>query len=174
MGRIIKFEGKTMEMNTESVQKLQAFARGEMTWAEVEGMTFDEAKAIAQVGCDLAGAGRLEEARVLFEGLVAGNPKDSAARAALGTVYQKLGRLEDAIQEYNAALERDPRNPVALVNRGELLLRKGDRQGFTDVSNAVEADPHGETSAGRRARALVKAIAVVAVEEMKQKKQPQA
>ena len=168
MGRIIKHEGKTMELQDETVQKLKAFARGEMTWAEVEGMTFEEAKAIAQVGCDLAAAGRLEEARILFEGLVEGNPKDSAARAALGTVYQKLGRVEDALKEYSAALERDPRNPVALVNRGELYLRKGDRQGFTDVSNAVEADPHGETSAGRRARALVEAITMVAVEQMKQ------
>ena len=93
------------------------------------------------MGCELAAAGRYEEARVLFEGLVDGNPKDSASRAALGTVYQKLGRLQDAITEYSAAIERDPRNPVALVNRGELYLRQGLRQGFTDVANAVEADP---------------------------------
>jgi len=156
-----------MEIQTETVGKLKAFARGEVTWAEVEGMTFEEAKAIAQVGCELAAAGRYEEARVLFEGLVAGNPKDSASRAALGTVYQKLGRLQDAITEYSAALERDPQNPVALVNRGELYLRQGLRQGFTDVANAVEADPHGDTAAGRRARALVKAITLVAVEKLK-------
>ena len=167
MGRVIKYEGGAT-MDAATTEKLKGFVRGELTWAEVEGMTFEEAKAIAQVGCDLAAAGRLEEARILFEGLVEGNPKDSAARAALGTVYQKLGRLEDALTEYSAALERDPKNPVALVNRGELYLRKGDRQGFTDVSNAVEADPHGETSAGRRARALVKAITMVAVEQMKQ------
>jgi tetratricopeptide (TPR) repeat protein len=157
----------TMEIQAETVGRLKAFARGELTWAEVEGMTFEEAKAIAQVGCDLAAAGRYEEARILFEGLVEGNPKDAASRAALGTVYQKLGRLQDAITEYSAALERDPRNPVALVNRGELYLRQGMRQGFTDVANAVEADPHGDTTAGRRARALVKAITLVAVEKMK-------
>jgi Flp pilus assembly protein TadD len=168
MGRVIKYQGDmTMQIQTETVGKLKAFARGELTWAEVEGMTFEEAKAIAQVGCDLAAAGRYEEARILFEGLVAGNPKDAASRAALGTVYQKLGRLQDAITEYSAALERDPSNPVALVNRGELYLRQGERQGFTDVANAVEADPHGDTSAGRRARALVKAITLVAVEKMK-------
>ena len=168
MGRVIKYQGDAkVESQTETVGKLKAFARGEATWAEVEGMTFEEAKAIAQVGCELAAAGRYEEARILFEGLVAGNPKDAASRAALGTVYQKLGRLQEAITEYSAALERDPRNPVALVNRGELYLRQGQRQGFTDVANAVEADPHGETTAGRRARALVKAITLVAVEKMK-------
>jgi len=160
-----------MQMQSGAVTRLTAFARGEATWAEVEGMTFEEAKAIAQVGCDLAAAGRLEEARILFEGLVEGNPKDSAARAALGTVYQKLGRLEAAVAEYSAALEREPTNPVALANRGELYLRKGERQGFTDLAHAVEADPHGETTGGRRARALVKAITLVAVEKLKEDSQ---
>ncbi|NTX00548.1 tetratricopeptide repeat protein [Myxococcus sp. CA051A] len=169
MGRVIKHEGaEAMRMESGAVQRMKSFARGEATWAEVEGMTFEEAKAIAQVGCDLAAAGRLEEARILFEGLVAGNPRDAGARAALGTVYQKLGRLEEAIAEYSAALARDAAHPVALANRGELYLRKGERQGFTDLSNAVEVDPHGETAAGRRARALVKAITLVAVEKLKQ------
>ena len=43
-------------MDTATAEKLKAFVRGEVTWAEVEGMTFEEAKAIAQVGCDLAAA----------------------------------------------------------------------------------------------------------------------
>lgn len=156
-----------MNAQAEVREKLKGFVAGQVTWAEVEGMTWEEAKAIAQVGCDLATAGRLEEARIIFEGLVAGNPKDSASRAALGTVYQKLGRLEDAIAEYTAALEVDSRNPVALANRGELRLKAGDRNGFTDLAQAVEADPHGETVAGRRAKGLVKAITMMAVEAAK-------
>lgn len=155
-------------MQTELVQsKLRAYARGEVTWAEVEGMTFEEAKAIAQVGCDLAAAGRLDEARIIFEGLVEGNPKDSASRAALGTVYQKLGRLDEAVLEYSEALKQDPKNPVALGNRGELRLKRGDREGFRDLAEAVQADPHGETAAGRRAKSMVKAITLIAVEQAK-------
>lgn len=173
MGRVIKHEeAAAMRIHGGAVRGLKSFARGEATWAEVEGMTFEEAKAIAQVGCELAAAGRLEEARILFEGLVEGNPKDAAARAALGTVYQKLGRLEEAVAEYSASLEREPGNPVALANRGELYLRRGERQGFTDLANAVEADPHGETVAGRRARALVQAITLVAVEKLKEGSRP--
>lgn len=164
MGKILKHPENAMNFDNETVKKLKSYARGEMTWAEVEGMTFEEAKAIAQVGCDLAAAGRLEDARIIFEGLVEMNPKDSASRAALGTVYQKLGRTDEAIVEYNAALAQDSKNPVALANRGELRLKKGDRNGFTDLALAVEADPHGETAAGRRAKGLVKAIALAAVE----------
>ena len=164
MGKILKHPENAMNFETEQKNKIKAYARGEMTWAEVEGMTFEEAKAIAQVGCDLAAAGRLEDAKVIFEGLVEMNPKDSAARSALGTVYQKLGRTDEALVEYNAALAQDSKNPVALANRGELRLKRGDRNGFTDLALAVEADPHGETAAGRRAKGLVKAIALAAVE----------
>lgn len=130
-------------------------------------MVKDETKEMAQAGCDLAAAGRLEEARIIFEGLAEGNPKDSASRAALGTVYQKLGRISEAITEYSAALEIDPRNPVALANRGEVRLRRGDREGFKDLAAAVEADPLGETAAGRRAQGLVKAITLMALERAK-------
>ncbi len=138
-------------------------AGSETTWAEVEGMTFEDAKAIAQIGCDFAAAGRLDEARKVFEGLVAMNPKDSAAHAAMGTVYQKLGRIEDAMTEYTEAIKGDAKNPIALAHRGELRLKAGDRNGFIDLTQAVEADPHGETAAGRRARGLVKAITMVAM-----------
>ena len=174
MNKIIKYETSQANQDNQMTTKLKAFARGEMTWAEVEGMTFEEAKAIAQVGCDLAGSGRLDEARIIFEGLVAGNPKDSASRAALGTVYQKLGRIEDAVAEYSAAIKNDPKNPVALANRGELRLKAGDREGFTDLAQAVDSDPHGETSAGRRAKSLVKAITMMAVNAVRGGKAPKA
>lgn len=170
MTKIIKYSEDQMRADQDLIRELQAVAKGETTWAEVSGLTFAEAKAIAQIGCDLAAAGRLDEARIVFEGLVAMNPKDSAAHAALGTVYQKLGRIADAVTEYSTSIGGDPKNPVALANRGELRLKAGDRQGFTDLAQAVDADPLGETPAGRRARGLVKAITLMAVKVVRSEK----
>jgi Flp pilus assembly protein TadD len=164
MTRNNQLEAPQINAQAELKSKLKSYVRGDLTWSQVEGMTWETAKAIAQVGCDLATAGRLEEARILFEGLVAGNPSDSASRAALGTLYQKLNRVDEALTEYSAALEHDAKNPVALANRGELRLRAGDLNGFTDLAHAVEADPHGETAAGRRAKGVVKAITLTAVQ----------
>lgn len=155
----------TTKWEQASSEQLRQWARGERTWAEVEGMTFEEAQSIARLGCELAGAGRLEEARVVFEGLAALNPRDGAVRAALGTVLQKLGREEEARAEYDAALQFSPDNPVALANRGELRLRAGDRDGLLDLARATEADPQGETAAARRARALLRAMALIAAEQ---------
>jgi tetratricopeptide (TPR) repeat protein len=104
-------------------ETLLAFARGEATWAEVEGITATDAARIARTGVELAQAGRLREAALVFEAMVEINPRDAGAHAALGTVYQKLGRTEDALAAYGQALARDAAHPVALGNRGELLLR---------------------------------------------------
>jgi len=150
-------------VNANEREKLLAFARGEATWAEVEGITAADAARMARTGVELAQAGRLREAALVFEAMVEINPKDAGAHAALGTVYQKLGRTEDALVAYGAALARDPTHPVALGNRGELFLRLGRREGFGDVAAAVAADPDGKTAAGRRAARLAKAITADAV-----------
>ena len=139
-------------------ERLLAFARGEATWAEVEGVTAADAARMARTGVELAQAGRLREAALVFEAMVEINPRDAGAHAALGTVYQKLGRAEDAVAAYGEALALDPKHPVALGNRGELLLRLGRREGYGDVAVAVAADPDGRTAAGRRAGRLAKAI----------------
>ena len=145
-------------MGTSDRERLLAFARGEGTWAEVEGITAADAARIARTGVELAQAGRLREAALVFEAMVEMNPRDAGAHAALGTVYQKLGRADDAVRAYGEALAHDPGHPVALGNRGELLLRLGRREGFGDVAAAVAADPEGRTAAGRRAARLARAI----------------
>ena len=153
-------------MRANEREKLLAFARGEATWAQVEGVTSTEAERMARTGVELARAGRLREAALVFEAMVEINPRDAGAHAALGTVYQKLGRTEDAVRAYGEALARDPAHPVALGNRGELLLRLGRREGFGDVAAAVAADPEGRTAAGRRAARLAKAITADAVAQL--------
>ena len=129
------------------------------TLAEVTGITAEQAEVIATMGRDLASTGHLDDARIVFEGLVALNPLDAAAHAALGTIYQKLGRLKEARASYDACLKLQPRNPVALANRGELRVLSQDSGGWLDLGKALEADPEGNTGASQRARALIEAVA---------------
>ncbi len=143
---------------TELKEMLLKVARGELTLAELEGMTAEHARALWDIGCELATAGRLEEARVVFAGLVASNPKDASVHAALGTVLQKLSRVDEALRSYEQALALEASNPVALGNRGELRLKAGDRGGLYDLRRAVQVDPTGRTAAARRARELLKAL----------------
>ncbi len=127
------------------------------TVAQRIGITLHQSRAIVQIGCDLAAAGRLEEARVIFSGMVTLNPKDSAAAGALGSVLQKLGRIDEAKDEFTRALAIDPKNIVALCGRGELRMRSGDKGGADDLKRAVQVDPNAQTQPGKRAHAMVAA-----------------
>ena len=157
-----------MNLTPEMTQKLQALVDGRVTWAELEGITAERAAKMAQTGCELADAGRLDEARQLFEGMTAINPKDGAAHAALGTVFQKLGRITDAIAEYDAALALEPENPVALGNRGELRIKRGELDGMDDLVKAVAADREGKLPVSRRASGLLTAIALATAAKRQQ------
>ena len=145
-------------MTPELKRRIQAFRRGQLSWAQVEGLSWQQAQRIATTACDLATAGRLEEARRLLVGLVGVNPADSASWATLGAVYQRLGFEESARSSWDEALGLDPDNTVALAHRGEARLKKGDRNGLVDLERALATDAQGRTAAGRRARALVDAL----------------
>lgn len=130
-----------------------------ITLAQATGITAEQAEVIATMGCDLASSGQLNDARVVFEGLVALNPLDASAHAALGTIYQKLGRLDEARASYDACIKLHPRHPIALANRGELRVLAQDSEGWLDLAKAIEADPEKTTAASRRAQALIEAVA---------------
>jgi tetratricopeptide (TPR) repeat protein len=59
-----------------------------------------------------------------------------------GFVYLRLGRLDDAIGDYDAALKRKPTFAAALLGRGLAELRKGDKaQGRADIAAADKINP---------------------------------
>ncbi len=56
---------------------------------------------------------RWSEAEHSFKQAVALDPFDSPAHFGLGAVLEAEGRIDDALNEYEAGLQTDPRNPVA-------------------------------------------------------------
>jgi len=124
------------------------------TLAESIGLTFEEARAIAQVACDAAEAGDLEGSRGVLESLVAINPLDCAVQAALGTVYQKLEMLPEAEAAYSAAVDRGD-HAIARINRAELRLKRGDARGEADLEALIKADPKLAEAPAARAKKLL-------------------
>jgi len=54
------------------------------------------------------------------------SPEDPTSRLQLGFEYQKAGRYEEALREYERVLESSPRNTAALYNKAMLLKQQGD------------------------------------------------
>jgi tetratricopeptide (TPR) repeat protein len=56
-------------------------------------------------------------------------PKNARALDNRGFAYLKLGRADDAIENFNAALEINPKLATSLYGRGLARLQNGDREG---------------------------------------------
>jgi type III secretion system low calcium response chaperone LcrH/SycD len=141
-------------------KNIEKFVLGEITWAQLQGMTVDEAYNIAEYGFGLYQEGKYHDARTIFEGLVVCNPYDAYFHNMLGAVYQQLDMKDEAAEEYTLAIELDPEQLHAHVNRGELYLQSGEfDKALDDLKRAIELDPDGRDPAGVRARALAMATA---------------
>jgi tetratricopeptide (TPR) repeat protein len=53
------------------------------------------------------------------------DPSDTETRTALGYAYQRAGRYEDAVREYDVVLATAPEETAALYNKGVSLLELG-------------------------------------------------
>ena len=119
-----------------------------------EGFSPQEAKRIIQAGCDLYSSSELNAAADIFKGLLALNPHDPFIHTAYGMVLKEQGDEVSAVREFDSAIEEDPKMPVALLNRGILMLKRGNLAGLEDL-RAVTALNDG---VGDRAREIVRAF----------------
>jgi Flp pilus assembly protein TadD len=159
--------GKTETVTPESIAK---FIRGEMTWAQVQGISMKQTYDLAEMGYQLFLQGRNSEAQKIFEGLIVLNPYDGYFHSVLGSIFARSGQADKAVQEYSIAINLDPKDPQVLVNRAELNLQKGQfEDALNDLKAAIALDPNGKHSAVIRAKALASATVSMIAEILKSK-----
>jgi tetratricopeptide (TPR) repeat protein len=160
-------EGEVPASFTE--ENLVKFVVGEITWSELTGLTMQEAYSFAEIAYNLFEQGKYDQAQTIVEGLVISNPYDGYFHGLLGAIYGRKGMHEEAQEEYSIAIDLDPTNLSAYVNRAEIFLQHGDiEKALKDLKKAIELDPKGEKPFGVRARALAAATASVLEEALKQ------
>lgn len=160
------------EINTPAFtdENLTKFVVGEITWAELTGLTMQDAYSFAEIAYNLFEQGKYEQAQTIVEGLVISNPYDGYFHSLLGSIYGRKGMHEEAQEEYSIAIELNPADLAAHVNRAELLLQQGEiEKALMDLKKAVDLDPKGEQPFGIRARALAQATVSVLEEAMREK-----
>jgi|GEM_PF-2013079 len=151
-----------------TIEKVVAFLQGKMTYAELVGMTAEEAYAIADVAFDLFEQGKYDDAKAIVEALVIANPYDATFHNLLASIYGKKEMWEEAYEEYSITLELDKENIGAHVNRAEILLQHGEMElALEDLTAAAKLDPNSEDPYGVRARALATATLAIIEELLK-------
>jgi tetratricopeptide (TPR) repeat protein len=149
---------------------LTKFVLGEITWAELTGLTMQDAYSFAEIAYNLFEQGKYDQAQTVVEGLVISNPYDGYFHSLLGSIYGRKGMHEEAQEEYSIALELNPKDLASYVNRAEILLQHGEiEKALEDLKKAIDLDPKGEEPFGIRARALAQATASILEEAMREK-----
>jgi Flp pilus assembly protein TadD len=135
---------------------LPKWAAGQITLKELKGYTDDELYAIAHTGYFFLMQGKNNEAKTLFEGLVAIDPRNDYYYRALGVIFHKLGDAERALKQFGYAIRVSPRAPAAYVNRAEVYIATSRYQeAASDLRKALEFMGNRDGALARKTRALL-------------------
>lgn len=145
--------------------RMLRFLSGDLELADVFELSHAELYEICARGQTLFEAGKLEEARVIFEGLTALSPYDANFHVGLACVYQHEKRAEDALRELDRAIASNNRFVAAFALRAELLVELGhlDRAA-PDLQRVLELDPEAKSGHAQRAVGIALAISSMARE----------
>lgn len=138
---------------------VRRWASGETTLQQIKGYTDEELYLIAQHGYTLFLNGKVKDAQVVFEGLVAIDPRNDYYYRALGVVYHRQGDAERAIRQFTHAVTVAPRSAAAYVNRAEVHISRRDfEKALEDLAAAVRTSEDPSTPIVRKALALQKLL----------------
>lgn len=110
--------------------------------AAAVGPALGGAMADRDPGAVLAGGSSGPGPLAALERRVTQHPRDLAARLDLAEAYLSRGEIGEAIEQYVAVLDIDPRSPEAHARLGALLFQAGrPREALHEVDRALELDP---------------------------------
>ena len=90
---------------------------------------------------------RYADAARVLERAVAHDPNDAWAHDKLGIAYQRLGREDDALEQFEQAVNLAPDNPVYRYNLGAMLVSAGqNEEGCDHLHRCLELDPNHSTA----------------------------
>ena len=142
-----------------ALKDLEEFINGDSTWADVQGIPQQMLLDVAERGYLKFKGGRLKDAEIIFKGLSILDHKTAYYHTALGAIYQKQENYLDALAEYTVAVELDPEDTTAYVNRGEIYYLLGlEEEPLQDFESAIKLDPDGKDPWANRARFLKKQV----------------
>ncbi len=138
---------------------VKKWASGEVTLQELKGYSKDELYAISQHGYTLFLNGKVKDAQVIFEGLIAVDPRNDYYYRALGVIYHRQGDAERALKQFGHAITVAPKTTAGYINRAEVHISRRDLdRALADLDRAVQVSKDLRMPVARKALALRKLL----------------
>ena len=147
------------QLQARLVKLLGQWSQGRVTLKQIVGLSEDELYAIAGQGYFLFLQGKTEPARVIFEGLVAIDPKNAYYYRALGAIYWRLKEPQKAIRQFTYAIRVAPKEVSSYVNRAEIYVAQGHfKLARDDLAIALKTAGAFDQALVSKAEAMLKLI----------------
>lgn len=132
------------------------WSQGKVSLQEILGLTDAELYSIASQGYLLFLQGKIEAARIIFEGCVACDPKNAYYYRALGCIYWRSGDPGKALKQFTYAIRVAPREVSTYINRAEIYVaaQQWDRA-RTDLDQAERLAGRHDGALLRKTRAIL-------------------
>ncbi len=104
---------------------VEQWAEGRVTLKQIVGLSEEELYAISSQGYLLFLQGKTEASRIIFEGLVAIDPRNAYYYRALGAIYWRLKEPQKAIKQFTYAMRVAPKEISSYINRAEVYVALG-------------------------------------------------
>lgn len=150
-------DASASEQIQERMRKLVSqWSQGQASLKQIVGLSEQELYAIANQGYLLFMQGKTESARVVFEGLVAVDPRNAYYYRALGAVYWRLKEPQKAVKQFTYAIRVAPKETSSYVNRAEVYIAQRQFDAARkDLDYAMRNAGPFEGALVRKARAML-------------------
>ncbi len=93
-----------------------------VNWREILGWSDDQLDELRISGFAFLREGQYQKALLFFEALILLDPKSAYDHQTLGALYLQMNQNDKALRTLNRALEIDPSNEPALLNKPKHFL----------------------------------------------------
>lgn len=150
-------EGNQLQQRLQGL--VSQWSQGRVTLKQIVGLTEEELYALSNQGYYLFLQGKTEPARVIFEGLVAIEPRNAYYYRALGVIYWQLKEPQKALKQFTYAIRVAPREIASYINRAEVYVAlKQFEQARSDLQFAMSNARPFEDALLAKAKAMLQMI----------------
>ena len=149
----------TQQMAAHLTELVVQWGQGKTSIKQMVGLSDDELYAIASQGYFLFLQGKSDAARVVFEGLVAIDPRNAYYYRALGAIYWRLKEPQRAVRQLTYAIRVAPREIGSYINRAEVYIaQKQFKLARSDLQFALASARVHEAPLTEKAKAMLRMI----------------
>ena len=152
---------KTLDPLTKRLHKLTLeWSQGRVSLKEIVGLSPEELFAIANQGYLFFLQGKIQPAQVIFEGLVAIDPRNAYYYRALGAIYWQQQEAQKALRQFTYAIRVAPHDVSSYVNRAEVFVAsKQFEEARKDLHQALSRARPEDQPLVKKANAMMQMIA---------------